>query len=66
MMPAYLGLASFFLLLLFEGRLVVEVAATHHFDAVFVGEDGEVGLWLKEQYVALRLWKGLGWRDGPP
>lgn len=42
-----------FLLLLFEGRLVVEVAATHHFDAVLVGEDGEVGLRLKEQYVAL-------------
>ena len=49
-----LELLHFFgLLPLFQGGLVVEVAAAHHLDAVFVGEDGEVGLRLKEQYVAL-------------
>lgn len=37
----------------FQGGLVVVVAAAHHLDAVLVGEDGEVGLRLKEQYVAL-------------
>ena len=38
---------------LFQGRMFLETDGLNHLDGILVGEDGEVGLGLEEEYVAV-------------